>query len=130
MKEGKAIGDDTPDAALHELRITGKKLRYLLEFFQSLYPKDELALLVGALKRLQDALGDFQDSEVQSQAIHDFAAEMAEAGAVPFETQMALGMVAGSILQRKAAARSAFHDRFAEFSQPEVQDSFQRLFKP
>ena len=37
LKRGKAINDDTPDEALHDLRIDCKKLRYLLEFFASLF---------------------------------------------------------------------------------------------
>jgi CHAD domain-containing protein len=129
IREGSAIDDDSPNAMLHDLRITGKKLRYLLEFFQSLYPKDELNKLVSALKKLQNVLGDFQDSEVQSHAIRDFAREMAEGGSVPVETQMAMGMVAESILTRQSAARSAFHSRFVEFASPEVREIFVRLFK-
>ena len=37
VKEGRAIGPDTPAEALHNLRKTCKKLRYLMEIFQALY---------------------------------------------------------------------------------------------
>ena len=39
VKMGKAIDDDSPAEDLHELRKVGKELRYLLEFFASLYPR-------------------------------------------------------------------------------------------
>ena len=39
VKMGTAIDDDSPAEDLHELRKVGKELRYLLEFFASLYPR-------------------------------------------------------------------------------------------
>ena len=39
VKMGSAIDDDSPHEALHDLRKKGKELRYLLEFFASLYPE-------------------------------------------------------------------------------------------
>ena len=64
LKKGKAIEPETEAEALHRLRIECKKLRYLLEFFSSLYSEDEILQLINALKRLQDNLGDFNDLEV------------------------------------------------------------------
>ncbi len=129
MKEGGAIDAASPAGALHELRITCKKLRYLLEFFQSLYPPKPLHALVKSLKTFQNVLGEFQDTEVQSQAILAFGREMAAAGVAPVETQMAMGMVADSILQRQAGARRDFDAHFAAFSRRGIRKSFARLFK-
>jgi CHAD domain-containing protein len=129
MREGEAIDDASPPAALHDLRITGKKLRYLLEFFNSLYPNARFGNLVGALKKLQNVLGEFQDAEVQSHSIRQFAREMSQAGTVSVETQMAMGMIADTTLRRVSAARSAFRDCFANFSQDKVRKNFTRLFK-
>ena len=67
------IDDDSPDEALHRLRIDAKKLRYLLEFFRALYPPKEIGAVVGALKSLQDNLGDFNDLSVQQGAMRGFA---------------------------------------------------------
>jgi CHAD domain-containing protein len=129
MKEGAAIDDDSPAEALHELRITCKKLRYLLEFFQSLYPPKRIGRLVKTLKSFQNVLGEFQDTEVQSNAILAFGRDMAASGVAPVETQMAMGMVAESILVRQAAARRAFHRRFDDFSRRPVRDAFAGLFR-
>ena len=49
---------------LHRLRIDCKKLRYLLEFFRSLYPGREAASLLKRLKSLQGVLGDLHDLAV------------------------------------------------------------------
>ena len=59
----------TPDAAqLHNLRISGKRLRYSAEGLRDLYP-DRLALLIDLLKRGQDLLGVMQDCETQRSAV-------------------------------------------------------------
>jgi len=129
MKEGGAIDDNSPAEALHNLRIDCKKLRYLLEFFQSLYPPRRFRALVKSLKAFQNVLGEFQDTEVQSLAILELGRKMAAAGVAPTETQMAMGMVAESILLRQGAAREAFYDRFDAFARPEVKASFANLFK-
>ncbi len=59
----------TPDAAqLHNLRISGKRLRYSAECLRELYP-GRLALLIDLLKRSQDLLGVMQDCETQRRAV-------------------------------------------------------------
>ena len=78
MKEGEAIDDDSPARALHDLRITCKKLRYLLEFCQSLYPPKEIERLIKSLKTFQNVLGEFQDTELQALAILDIGRELAD----------------------------------------------------
>jgi CYTH domain-containing protein len=65
----RARADADPDA-LHQARIAGKRLRYLLEPLGDEIPS--AAALVGELKRLQDALGVVQDA-------HVFAREIAAA---------------------------------------------------
>jgi len=61
----QAIGPSSPESDLHRLRIACKKLRYLLEFFRSLYPVAEVSARIGALEELQDVLGDLNDFSVQ-----------------------------------------------------------------
>ena len=46
LEEGSRINDDTEATALHELRKSCKKLRYLMEFFQSLYPVRRIRELI------------------------------------------------------------------------------------
>ena len=130
IHEGEAIHDDTPATALHELRISCKKLRYLMEFFQSLYPEEKIRQQIKALKSLQDNLGDFQDLEVQAEALKKFAHEMQmEQSRLPGETFMAMGVLIDSLHQRQMIERANFSERFSRFSRPANRRICKQLFK-
>ena len=128
LREGTAIHPETPAEALHELRKTGKKLRYLMEFFQSLYPAARIKVLIQALKLLQDNLGNFQDYEVQVMTLKKFSHQMVAEGNVSPDTLLAMGMLIDGLDRRQHQAREEFADRFANFSLPENQDRFRELF--
>lgn len=64
-------GPDVPLTRLHRLRITAKRLRYTLEFFQEVLGP-EVTELIKAMKRLQDHLGDLQDAVVAGGLLGDF----------------------------------------------------------
>ena len=111
---GKAIDDDSPAEDLHELRKVGKELRYLLEFFASLYPPEVVKPFVKSLKGLQDQLGRFQDHEVQANKLRELAPEVKD----PM-TLMAMGVLVDRFIKDEALARLEFADRFAAFASPE-----------
>lgn len=68
--------DHTPTLEeLHNLRISGKRLRYSAESLRELYP-DRLALLIELLKGAQDLLGEIQDCVTQRGMIEDYIARM------------------------------------------------------
>jgi CHAD domain-containing protein len=114
VKMGRAIDDDKPAEDLHELRKVGKELRYLLEFFASLYPAEVVKPMVKSLKGLQDMLGRFQDREVQANSLRELAPEVAEPRAL-----MAMGVLVERFMQEEAAARAEFADRFGAFASTE-----------
>lgn len=64
LQEGVAIDSSTDPHNLHELRIRGKRLRYLLESFDALVQQHDVAPLAKKLRRLQTVLGDHQDASV------------------------------------------------------------------
>jgi hypothetical protein len=64
----------TPEQ-LHDLRISGKRLRYSAESLRDLYP-DRLALLIDLLKVAQDRLGEIQDCVTQRSLIESSIAGM------------------------------------------------------
>jgi len=72
---------------------------------------------VSDLKGLQDVLGRFQDSEVQRQALREFAEEMmadgTSAGAV-----LAMGELIGHLDGEQERARRDFDSAFARFVRP------------
>jgi CHAD domain-containing protein len=128
LKEGRAITPDSPAEEMHELRKTGKKLRYLMEFFQSLFPDSEIKALIKALKQLQDNLGDFQDYEVQVMTLRQFSQQMVTEDAAPAEALLAMGMLIEGLERRQQVAHAAFAARFAEFEQKENREHFRQLF--
>nr|WP_305910097.1 CHAD domain-containing protein [Methylomarinum sp. Ch1-1]MDP4523050.1 CHAD domain-containing protein [Methylomarinum sp. Ch1-1] len=127
LNQGNAISDQTPPKALHRLRKTCKKLRYLMEFFQSLYPEKKIKRQIKALKELQDILGDFQDYQVQESTLKRFANEMM-AEQTSADTLIAMGVLVQNLRQQRLRARQAFAGCFDKFKRPENQASFQALF--
>ena len=115
VKMGRAIEPDSPHEALHDLRKKGKELRYLLEFFASLYPQEVVKPMVSTLKGLQDVLGRFQDREVQADALRALGDEIAarEGGAAAL---MAMGVLVQRLGEEQAQAREQFAERFERFA--------------
>ena len=130
MKQGGAITPSSPAEPLHELRISCKKLRYLMEFFLSLYPKKAARKLIKALKAFQDNLGEFQDLQVQQESLRKFTTEMLEEPGVPPETKQAMEQLVSGLKKREARVRKDFRERFQAFSRASVVTQFRDLFGP
>lgn len=129
IKEGLLIHPDSHAERLHDLRKSCKKLRYLMEFFQSIYPAEKITALIAVLKLLQENLGDFQDFEVQAESLKSFSHQMIGEGDVPPETLMAMGVLVEGLEQRQNLAREEFAKRFRNFSLQKYQDRFHQLFR-
>jgi len=130
MKQAGALSMSSPAAAFHELRKSCKKLRYLMEIFQSLYTGNEIKQLIKHLKILQDNLGEYQDLDVQSLAIKQFAREMEGHGIGRSDTYMAMGILVGALQQKKLAVHQEFIACYTQFARHGVQQGFAHLFKP
>ena len=124
-KRGAGIDVDPPAALLHRLRIDGKKLRYLLEFFSDLYPRSTVSRFIGELKKLQDILGEFNDAVVQLALIDEFA----DCGDVSAETLAAMHLLASSITERQRQLRAECSERFELFAGNESRKLYERTFK-
>jgi len=129
LRKGAAITTDTPATALHELRKDCKKLRYLMEFFQSLFPAKKITALIRTLKLLQDNLGRFQDYEVQVTSLQQYSRQMAEEGMAGAGTLMAMGMLIDGLKQRQRETRREFAERFETFSVAANHARFRKLFR-
>ena len=81
LRDGGRIRPKSPAEALHELRKDCKKLRYLMEFFRSLHPDDEIKRAIKVLKGLQENLGDIQDLEVQQDQLRGYGRDGAVSNA-------------------------------------------------
>jgi len=128
VKEGRAIDADSPPEALHELRKTCKKLRYLMEFFQSLFPARRIKAPIRALKALQDNLGEFQDCAVQIATLKRFSHQMVDEGDAAPDTLLAMGMLIDELERRQRTARDEFTQRFGNFDSDANHDHYRELF--
>jgi len=128
LKTGKGLLKHPDDEKLHWLRIECKKLRYLLEFFASLFPPKKIARLVTQLKKLQDNLGDYNDLCIQVDYLLNTAAHIPLQEADSRDTLLAIGCLIGRLEGEKQAVRGAFAETFTEFAALENQQLFQELF--
>lgn len=128
LAEGLEINDSSPATEFHELRKSCKKLRYLIEFFQSLYPDSRIQSLIKAMKALLDNLGAYQDTEVQASKLREFAHQMVKEGDVPADTLLAMGILVDGLLRRQQQARNEFYNCFNLFSGKENRAEFKSLF--
>ena len=127
-KEGRAMTPASPAEDMHELRKSCKKLRYLIEFFDSLYPKQEVRQLVKLLKVLLDNLGKFQDLAVQADHLREMAQRMRDEDRASTDTLLTMGILVGDLLEHQHRAREEFAEIFAGFDSDEHQGLFKSLF--
>ncbi|MGH8575670.1 MAG: CHAD domain-containing protein [Gammaproteobacteria bacterium] len=130
LSEGFAVLEDTPIEALHELRKTGKKLRYLLEAFQSLYRPDAVRQVVGELKHLQDCLGAIVDRDVQRRLLRQFGDALALEDQVPEETGVAMKMLEAVLWEEEQVHGATFDASWERFARPRTRRLFRALFGP
>lgn len=130
IAEGRAIDPGTPVEALHELRKTTKKLRYVIEFVRDLHGRKTTKPVLRALKDLQEVLGEVQDREVQVEALQRFGHEMTDAGTATPDTLMAIGGWAEDLERRRVDARTRFADAFAGFDTAETRNRFHAIVAP
>ncbi len=121
---------DNKDEFLHDLRIECKKLRYLMEFFASLFPQQEISLLIRQLKELQTNLGDFNDFCVQEEYLLHVGREMPLRTKAARDALIAIGCLVGTLHQRREQVKSEFGDTFKHFAAKENKALFTELFDP
>ena len=109
---GGKISSHSKDSKYHKLRIQCKKLRYLLEFFSSLFPEEKISILVSQLKTLQDNLGLFNDLSVQQETLKNYSQKPA------FNTKLvlALGILIGKLHEEQLEVKKKFRNIFTKFS--------------
>ena len=126
---GSAIGPETDDAEVHELRIHCKKLRYLLEFLGPLFPAEPVASLLKPLKKMQDTLGLFNDCSVQQVSLQQFALGLGKtADHRQVEIAQSVGALISTLHLRQMAERAKVAAAFARFNSPATEQSFRALF--
>ncbi|HLZ64904.1 MAG TPA: CHAD domain-containing protein [Aliidongia sp.] len=100
---GASVGE------LHGLRIDGKRLRYITEFFRPLFPGKAGRRYVAALRDIQDILGTLNDAVVARGLAAKLAAQDDKHGA------RTAGLVAGWSAAETEAARQRFAEVWERF---------------
>jgi CHAD domain-containing protein len=129
LKFGQRILITVSDELLHQLRIEGKKLRYLLEFFSSLFAQEKIQHLVRKLKLLQDNLGDYNDLVIQQKRLIDSAREITPRTRGGKNTVLALGILIGKLNEQQQMIKKEFVNSFSSYAAKEVQKMFDELFQ-
>lgn len=129
-KAAMAIGPETPDAEIHELRIRCKKLRYLIEFFSPVFPRSALSRVLRPLKRLQEHLGLFNDYSVQQERLQAF---LQRPGQSREDAGLAIAQSVGALIAvlhgRQLEERSKVLGSLGRFNRPATQQAFSDLFQ-
>ena len=128
VKWGQQILKNMEDDQLHALRIECKKLRYLLEFFQSLFPAQEVSVSIKQLKLLQTNLGDFNDLCVQEEYLGHVVEELPLAGSEDKHLFLAIGYLINTLHQERERVKAEFTETFAGFTTPANKGLFKKLF--
>lgn len=122
LTEGRAIGDASPAEALHDLRKTCKRLRYLLEFFRDVHPAKPVERTIARLKRLQDNLGAYQDVQVQRTVLEEFREHArASLDAVAVE---GIEARCTALAERERKTRAEFAARFKSYDSKRAHKAF------
>ncbi len=120
LKRGRRIRPKTEVARIHQLRKDAKKLRYLLECFNTLFvdaPRNEF---IRRLKELQNTLGEHQDLAIHIAELRSIANDPVIEGKSS-ETLVAIGRLIELLNQRQHVVRSECEERFATYAKKETQ---------
>lgn len=121
-KRGRAVRHDADATELHPLRK--KKLRYSVEFLQSIYRPKKAKRFLRSLKKLQDALGEINDDAMATRLAEGLAAdkrlELAPSVAVISSSQ---GRAARGAMKALAKSWQAYSEESGFWRRPDVTQS-------
>jgi CHAD domain-containing protein len=129
-KIARSIDAETSDEVIHQLRISCKKLRYLMEFFAPLFAKDDMKTLIKALKSLQDNLGNFNDYSVQQIFLRQILTErMSAFRGAELKVAESVGALTAMLYRLQMGERGQVVKNFVLFDSLETRTIFTKLFQ-
>ncbi|MDX2039876.1 MAG: CHAD domain-containing protein [Acidobacteriota bacterium] len=112
---------------LHNLRISGKRLRYSAEQLRELFP-DRLALLIELLKRGQDLLGEIQDCVTQRAVIETELTRLRQQKPLRSDSS-ALKKLLNDYDQRQSMLFSQFREIWMGLAAPKFRSSVKAMVR-
>lgn len=122
LDKAALIDDKTVDAEIHELRKEFKRLRYLIDFFSDLFPQEEVRKIIGAIKKVQGVLGNFNDYSVQI----DFLSHYLDSQRI--EMSNAISGLIAVLHQKKIIERSKVDAAMENIRSPVMVNEIKHLF--
>jgi CHAD domain-containing protein len=113
-------------AQLHNLRISGKRLRYSAEQLRNLYA-DRLALLIDLLKRSQDLLGEIQDCVTQRAVLEAELSKLQQRKPPKPDEAALLERLIASYSQRQQTLFAQFREIWMGMAGPEFRASMKAM---
>ena len=129
VDQAMAIDEKTSADAIHQIRIEGKKLRYMIDATRSLHDRRDLDRIIDSLKRVQSALGDFNDARVQERNLLDSGRALAQAVTGDPGTLLTVGRLAENARNRAASLRPEVDRELSRFCNNQIRTEFRRVFK-
>jgi CHAD domain-containing protein len=83
LKCGERLRTTGEVSALHKLRISCKKFRYLLALFKPLYREEKVTPVINLLKHVQETLGDYHDHQVEIDIIRAYELQTGNQNSLP-----------------------------------------------
>ena len=123
LKDGRAVTADTPDAALHRLRVRCKRLRYACETLSDLDGKP-MAKMARRLAALQDVLGAHQDAVTAQALIERAIAETATSTSNGTDDAQSFRRCAVGWQEEALVRRAAFPKAWKVFDRKKVRRAF------
>lgn len=114
-KKYQIVVKDFNPINLHKMRISCKKLRYVLEFFSPLYDESIYEKAIEALKTLQDALGLYQDVEVQKKMFLEIIDGLSKIESITTDVFMTTGYLLRLLDERQQSSETNFIEYFDNF---------------
>ncbi len=127
LDNGLAIGPESSISDLLDLHQRCKRLGYLLEIFESLYPDKSYSAFMRELKALQQSLNRFHDLELQQQALHEVGVAMKQDQRILPAWLGAIEALVADLSEERGRIREAFTKQFARFSGKKVRKRFRAL---
>lgn len=130
IEKGKDIaGLDNPEALL-QLQIIEKRLGYEMETFRNLYPEEQIAPAMAALRQLQDNLNTFQNLHLQHGSLLDYSKKMQQQKRTMPVWLEAIELLAADREREELKMQAEFKDRYNQLARKNMRKRFRALFSP
>jgi CHAD domain-containing protein len=126
--QARAIHDETPAEAIHEVRIEANKLRYMIDATSSLYDRRDLDRIIDSLTRMQSVLGDFNDAQVQERNLLISGQALLEAGEGEPGVLLTVRRLAENARNRALSRRPKVERELSRFCRDDIRIDFRRFF--